>query len=995
MKTHTMFRLAIGLLVAFQVARADREVSGKVTVAETGEPLIGAQVIVKGQLVGTTTDIDGAYRLVIPDEEVTLSFTFIGYKSEDIVVGPGMDIVDAAMEEDVLKFSEVVVTGLASSVKRKNLANAVATVSGEELIPAPAQTLDGALSGKFAGINVRQNTGAPGGGMNVNLRGVSTIQGSTQPIYVVDGVIINNLANQSGIDVVTKATGAGSARPQGQPTNRVSDINPNDIENIEVLKGASAAALYGSKASNGVIIINTKRGRGGKTRFNISQKVGKRSLLKKMGHRVFETYAEAKSQYGADIAALGLRNSSDTTTWIGRNIDYEEELYSSGSGDLVETVVSAAGGTERTQFYISGQHMNEGGTIVNTGFERWSGRLNINHRFSDKARVRLSTNLIRTDSDRGVTGNDNTNITYGFSIGFTPSFIDIRAKDGVYPDHPTNPSNPLHTARVLVNNELTNRAIGSVQLDYSLFKRENMSLSWITSAGADFYAQENKVVSPADLQYEKTSSTPGQSVNTTANNLNTNLYSNLVHRMILPGSINLTTTAGLQYETQGWEQVFVHARGMVVGQTNVDLASAADVYHTRQLQQDRGFFVQEEINVRDRINVAFGMRGDRSSTLGDTDKWFTYPKFSISYQAGALAGIFDNFKPRLAWGQTGNLPTPTAKFTSFVPLNMGGIAGSLLSGVLGNPDIEPERTTELEYGVDFSFLQGLGSVEFTLYQQTIEDLILEVDQASSSGFTSKWENAAEMETRGVELSLVFNPIQTTALNWLSRVNFYKTSSEITKLEVDPFNMGGFATFLGTYRIEEGWSPTAIVGSETDANGNHIKLGDETPDFQMSFNNSFRVQNFTLQFLLDWKKGGDVINLAKLIYDLGGTTADYEDEKIYDTDGDGDEEPGKLGEWRLTVLGSQTAPYVEDGSYLKLRELNLFYDLDRKVIQDVFRGSISSLRLGISGRNLAMWTKYTGLDPEVSQFGNIAIGGSVDTNPFPSSRALYFTISLGI
>ncbi|MFQ6673831.1 MAG: SusC/RagA family TonB-linked outer membrane protein, partial [Fidelibacterota bacterium] len=828
MKTKYTLALAICLVLGIQVVKADRQVTGKVTVAETGDALAGAQIVVKGLLVGTTTDVDGNYRLLVPDEEVTLTVTFIGYKSEDVTVAQGVEVADVSMEEDILKLSEVVVTGLASTVKRRNLANAVATVSGDELIPSPVQTLDGALSGKFAGINVRQNTGAPGGGMNVNLRGVSTIQGSTQPIYVVDGVIVSNAANQSGIDVVTKATGAGSATPQGQPTNRIGDINPNDIESIEVLKGASAAALYGSKASNGVIIINTKRGTGGKTKISISHRVGQRSLLNKMGHRVFETYTEAKKQYGADIAALGLSNASDTTTWIGRNIDYEEELYAGGSGQLTETVISAAGGTERTQFYISGQHQDEGGTIVNTGFERWSGRLNINHRFSDKAKVRLSSNLIRSESNRGATGNDNTNITYGFSIGFTPSFLDLRAdSEGDFPDHPTNPSNPLHTAHVFVNKELTNRVIGSAHFDYSFFKKKNMSLNWVTSTGVDFYAQENNVYSPEGLQYEKTSTTPGQTVNTTVNSLNTNLYTNLVHRLILPGNTNLTTTAGLQYETQDWDQVFVHAKGLVVGQTNVDQASSADVFQTRRMQQDRGFFVQEEVNMNDQISVAFGMRGDRSSTLGDTKKWFTYPKFSVSYQAGALVGFFDNFKPRLAWGQTGNLPLATAKFTSLTPRNIGGLGGLVPSGILGNADIEPERTTELEYGIDFSFLDGWGSVEFTLYQQIIENLILEVDQAASSGATNKWENAAEMETKGIELSLRLNPIRSKNLNWMSRVNYYKTASEITKLDPDPFNMGGFATFLGTYRIEEGWSPTAIVGSEKqyeyDANGKLVPV----------------------------------------------------------------------------------------------------------------------------------------------------------------------------
>ncbi|MCH8011866.1 MAG: SusC/RagA family TonB-linked outer membrane protein [Candidatus Marinimicrobia bacterium] len=965
------------------------QITGKVTDAQTGESLVGANIVVKGTFIGTTTDIEGKYRLLLPEESATLVVSYIGYKSEEVTVATQMEVVDISMETDALKLSEVVVIGLATSVKKRNLANAVATISGDELIPSPAQTLDDALSGKFAGVNIRRNTGAPGGGTNVNLRGISTIQGSTQPLYVVDGIIVNNMANQSGIDVVSKATGAGSATPQGQPTNRIGDINPNDIESIEVLKGASAAALYGAKASNGVIIITTKKGRGGKTKFSISHKIGQRTLVGKMGHRKFETYTEAKDQYGEDIAKLGLGNSSDTTSWLNRNIDYEEELYTSGSGDLVETTVSAAGGDERTQFYVSGQHQSEGGSIVNTGFERWSGRLNLNHRFSEKAKLTLTTNMIRVETDRGVTGNDNTNITYGFSIGFTPSFLDITQNDdGSWPDHPTNPSNPLHTARVFVNNEQTNRVMGSVQFNYSFLKIENMSLDWVTTAGVDFYAQRNKVFSPAELQYEKNVDGPGQSVNTTTNSLNTNLYTNLVHRMILPGNINLTSTAGLQYETLDWDQVFIHAKGMVVGQTNVDQASSADVFHTRRLQQDRGFFVQEEVNVNDQFHVAFGLRGDRSSTLGDTEKWFTYPKFSASYQAGALAGIFDDFKARLAWGQTGNLPSPTVKFTSLDPINIDGIGGLSTSGILGNEDIKPERTTEIEYGVDFSFLKGLGSVEFTLYQQTIEDLILEVDQAASSGATSQWLNAAEMETKGTEFSLLLNPIRSKNLNWMSRITYYKTESEITKLDVDPFNMGGFATFLGTYRIEKGWSPTSIIGSDTTASGGIKKLGDETPDFQMSFNNTIKLSSFTLQFLLDVKRGGDIINLANLIYDLGGTTADY-DKMTLDPD-----KKTSNGPYRLSILGSQTAPYIEDGSYVKLREVSLFYDFGNEQVKKWFGGAVTSLRLGVSGRNLATWTDYTGLDPEVSQFGNVAIGGSVDTNPFPSSRSVYLLISMG-
>ena len=960
------------------------ELTGKVTDATTGEALPGAQVFVKGTFVGTTTDVAGAYSLEV-EENATVVVAYIGYRTQEETVS-GVEI-DFSMESDVLGQDEVVVTGLVSSVKRRNAANAVASVSGDDLVNAPTQTIDQALSGQFAGVNIRRNTGAPGGGVNVNLRGQSTLTGSTQPLYVIDGVIVNNDANQSGIDVVTAATGAGSSRPQGQPTNRIGDINPNDIESIEVLKGASAAAIYGAKASNGVVIIKTKRGRGGETKFNFSTKTGTSALLKTMGHRVFETYQEAEDQYGADVASLGNDASGN---WAGNDFDYEEILYGE-EGALTEHTLSATGGDGRTQFYIGGQYMDEGGIIKNTGYEKFSGRLNVDHRLSDKAKVSIATNLVRSEADRGVTGNDNTNMTYGFSIGFTPSFIDIRKNaDGSYPTHPLNPSNPLETAEYFVNNELTHRALGSLTLDYNLYRGVNQDLGLLAVAGADFYNQENQVFIPPFIQIEKSKDEAGQSVMTTTDNLNTNLSLNLVHKMKMSG-MNFNTTAGLQYETYDWNSVFVHATGMIPTQMNVDKASSQAVYHDRKMRQDRGQFFQEEITVGDNIYMAFSMRGDVSSTMGDTETKEWYPKMAASYQFGEFAGVFDNLKLRFANGQTGNMPQSKAKYTTMSSANIGGINGLVASSTMGNADIKPERTTETEFGVDFSVMDGLATVEATTYSQKISDLILLVDLAPSSGASYAWENGGEMETKGTELTLGINPtklISLGGLDWNFHMTYYSNESEVTKLNVDPYNYGGFATFLGTYRIEEGWSPTAIVGSETDADGNHIELGNENPDYRISYRNSLRMGDFELSFLIDHKEGGHAINLANLIYDLGGTTGDYDKEEL-DLDGDGTKSGN--GNERLTVLGGVTAPYIESTTYTALRDLSMSYTLPSSVSD---RLGFSYMRVGIAARNWWLKTDYTGLSPEVSQFGNEAIGGSVDTNPFPLSKSTYLTLSMG-
>ena len=1007
MKAPKLLLTTLLLLTFFNFAAgADRTVTGNISVAETGGPLPGTQILIKGTFTGTITDNDGNYVINIPVDEVTFIVTFIGFKTQEITLAPGVTSLDIEMEEDVLKTSGVVVTGLASTVKKRNLAHSVATISADELVPAPAQTLGGALAGKFAGINVSQNTGAPGGGISVNLRGVSTLVGATQPLYVIDGVIINNAANLAGLmDLITAAASAGSPNPQGQPVNRIADINPNDIANIEVLKGASAAAIYGSKAAGGVIIITTKSGGTGKTRIDVSQQFGFSTILNKIGHRKW-TAASAEEVYGAE--GLAAYNQNVETRGIGL-IDYEDELYGE-TGMLWETTVSARGGTNKTQFYISGMYKNDEGIVKNTGYKKYTAKINVKHRFSEKTKLDVYTSLIRSESDRAITGNDNTNTTFGFSLAFTPSFLDIRKcneadvgassarsecsglLEGDYPIHPFNPSNPLHTRDVLTNNEIVYRSILSTKLTHSLFRKANQNLDFIVLAGVDFYSQENKVFSPPDLQFERVSDTPGSSILGEAESVNSNLSLNLVHKYVTPSNTSYNTTFGFQFENIETNNLVVWATNLIPTQTNVDQASKVVSIQDITRQRERGFFIQQEVNFNDVIYVSGGLRGDRSSTIGDTDKFFMFPKGALSYR------LNDALKFRGAYGVTGNLPIANSKFTLLDPISIGGNSGLINEGTRGSADIKPERTREIELGLDWTGLDEKATLDATYFTQNITDLLLTAGFPSSSGYQFEIVNGGEMKTSGIELSLGLNLIHSQNTNWLSRINFYRTRSEITELTVPAYNTGGFATFLGTYRIEKGVSPTRIVGSETDANGNHLELGDETPDFQMSFNNSLRFGNFNLGFLWDWKKGGDVINLGKLLTDLGGTSGDYDTEGQYTlTASDGADLVVTLinGVGRLTVLGVQTAPYIEDGSYWKLRELNLSYNFSEQTVQGWFGGRLTYLRIGISGRNLLMFTDYLGYDPEVSQFGNLAVGRSVDTIPYPSAKSFFFNVSFGM
>ncbi len=964
-------RLGMWLILAvFTAGIAHAQtVTGTVTAKDNNDPIPGVNVSVKGTTIGTTTDVDGRYSIELPPDNRTLVFSFIGFRTLEADVPPGQNTLDVQMEEDVLGLDEVVVTGLATSVKRANLANAVGTISSKDLVPAPAQTLERALSGKIAGLSISQNTGAPGGGINVNLRGTSTITGSTQPLYVIDGVIVDNSAIQSGLDLVTAATGAGSSTPQGQPTNRIADINPNDIESIEVLKGASAAAIYGSKATNGVVIITTKRGTRGRTTLNVTQQVGFTHILHKIGTRQFtpET-AEALVPGGAQL----LQQNGQ--------LDYEDLLYGQ-TGLLSETTANLSGGDKDTRYYVGVLAQTEDGIVKNTGYDKYSGRVNVEQRFGKRLKVNVNTQLVRSRSDRSITGNENQGATtLGFAYAFTPPFIDLRpGPDGKFPPGPAG-SNPLHTIEVLKNRETVNRGIASVNLTYNLFRTENQNLDVVVQGGGDFYSAEHKVVSPPELQFEKAKDLPGVSVAGETTSLSTNLYLNLVHFYSTPSNVTFSTTGGYQYETRNFNNVLVQAQGLVVTQENIDQSSSLNGFQTRLIQRERGVFFQEEVNIQEKYFLTAGFRADASSRIGDTSKFFFYPKAAASVRLSAFdfwkTDFFRELKLRAAFGRTGNLPLARAKFTSLQAENIAGLGGVLVPTLEGNPDINPEITQEFEVGLDATFWQDKATLEFTYYTQDITDLILQNNLPPSSGFSNQFINAGDMTTQGIELSLGLTPVRSSKFSWTSRVNFFKSWSEITKLEVDPFETGGFALSLGQFQIEKGKSPTTIVG--LDEAGNKVKFGDENPDFQLGWVNDVTYGNFSLSFLWDWKQGGDVINLGLFLTDLGGISPDLDTPK---------------GQARAAGKGG-TGRYVEDGTYLKLREASLTYNFSREQVQRWFGGQVQNLSVGVSGRNLIMITDYSGYDPEVSQFGNLAIGRSVDVLPFPSSRFFYFKVSLG-
>jgi TonB-dependent SusC/RagA subfamily outer membrane receptor len=435
----------------------ERTVSGTVRDSLTGAPIEVARVGVVGSITAVSTGPGGQFVLTgVPAGDVILLVRAVGYLRREIPVGAGTSTVSVSLTKDVFKMEEIVVTGQATGVARRNLANAIATVGSEDIGVHPTASLEQQLQGKVAGAEISTNGGAPGGGVQVRLRGVTSVNATAEPLYIVDGIIVSDVAIPSNANAITGAAGGSNpALTQDGQVNRIADLNPNEIESIEILKGASAAAIYGGRAANGVVIIKTKRGAPGTERVGISQRFGFSSLMRKIGSRRVATAADVDAVKGAGTGALYCPGGTCPF------YDHEEEL--GGEKRLaVETSANITGGTQNTRYYASGTLENTPGIITNTSFRRHSVRLNLDQFVSSKLNLQLNTNVIHTRADRGITNNDNNGVSYYYVLTGTPSFVDLRAKpDGTFPNNPFQASNPLQTAALVSNKEDVWRFIAS------------------------------------------------------------------------------------------------------------------------------------------------------------------------------------------------------------------------------------------------------------------------------------------------------------------------------------------------------------------------------------------------------------------------------------------------------------------------------------------------------------------------------------------------------
>jgi TonB-linked SusC/RagA family outer membrane protein len=980
--------LAAGMLALASgpLAAQERVLSGTVKDSATNAPIASATLAIKGTRLIVHAKDNGTFVLPgVPDGPVVLQVRYVGYRKQDLNIGADQTQIDVALARDVLKLEEIVVTGQATGIERKNLASAVAVVTSEDMNATPSASVEQQLVGKVAGADIQSNSGAPGGGVQMRLRGTTSINASASPLYVVDGIVVSDVAIPSNQNAVTgAAAGGNTSTDQDAQVNRIADINPNDIQSIEILKGASASAIYGGRASNGVVIITTRRGQVGKPQVSLTQRFGFSELSRTVGSRTFETAAEVDQVYGpGTAAAVGYTP--------GLKFDLERQL--AHRKDLAnETFLSMSGGGEGTQYYMSGQVQNSPGIIDNTGFKRQSVRLNLDQRVSPRVHATLNTNVIHTLSERGLTNNDNTTTSFGVVLAFTPSFTNLkRRSDGSFRDNPFVPSNPLQTAALMKNDENVWRFLGAGTVDVDLFTNARQSLKLIGRGGLDFFNQENALFFPPDLQFEPNDGELGTSLLKQSNNTNLNLDINAVHTYTpASGAWTATTSTGIQHTRRNLDIVQNEGYNLVGGQENVDNATRKVIIRNRSLARNLGYFLQEEVLAdQDRLLVSLGIRADQSSLNADASKLYWFPKASSSYRFVKPASFLDEFKLRMAYGESGNEPDYGQKFTRLdASQNIGGLPTLIPLGTIGARDLRPEREREIEGGFDAYLWNQTATLEFSVYQKNLSDLLVPRQLHESSGYVTEFLNGGAMKTKGLEIAMAVQPIQRRDLNWLSRITFSTTKSTITKLDVPAFETGGFGTSIGAFKIQKGASATQMVGNDTLADGSVVvrKVGEANPKWRMGFVNDFTWKNFTLHTVVDWQHGGSILNLTKLLYDFGGVTRDY-DKPI----------PGStqtVGERRLSGFGLVTRNWIEDASFVKLRELTLSYNLPPGLVGGLWRGARYS-RVSLSARNIFLSAGYDGLDPEVSNFGNQPIARNIDVAPFPPSRSFWLTFDLGL
>ncbi|WP_234567315.1 SusC/RagA family TonB-linked outer membrane protein [Rhodohalobacter sp. 614A] len=995
------------LFFATSIYAQQRTIRGTVSSAETGETLPGVNIVIKGTLSGTATDMDGNFSLNVSDPNAILVFSSVGYKSLEVEVGSS-EVLDVTLEEDIGSLEELIVVGYGTQ-RRVEVTSAISSVPADEIAQQTTTNINQAMQGRVAGVNVTENSGAPGAGISVDVRGIGTI-GNSSPLYVIDGI----------------------------PGGDLNSINPQNIKSIEILKDASAAAIYGANGANGVVLVTTKGGRVGRPQIDFDMTYGIQQLSNTVDVLNAEEYATLQNEARA---ASGLETYWDNPSSLGKGTNWQDEL--SRNAALQQYNLSASGGTEDLQYFVSGGFYEQEGVLVGSGFERGSIQANADYKINDYFKIGNRLSLARTT--QSAIPEDYPFATDNRIVGaleMSPTVPVYRNGQFAGPQGDFEGSgqgpNPVGLATI---NDVKNQISNVVNRAYvQLTPLENLVIK--SELGVDYTDGSYFEFNPT-YRWGITSNSIAQLYRAESNSYGWTSQTTATYETIIQQDHELDLLAGFSVSESRYESLDASAQGFI--SENVRVISAADQINS--LSE----YVEEEgmIGYFGRVNYAYqgkylftgNIRVDGSSKFGEGNRYGVFPSFSAGWrlsQEKFLSDVdaIDDLKLRVSWGKSGNSQIGNYNYATRLNLSQYYVLGNgqeIVPGVapnsVPNEDVKWETTTQTNIGIDLAMMREKINFTVDYYIKNTTDMLVPVPIPSSSGITeAPYQNAGEVENRGLEISLMH---QNSVGDF-----YYKIGGNFATVKNEVLDLGGglpipspilYRESVRLTRTEEGRSVGEFYGYKTDGlfqtqqdidnhatqpgaapgdirfvdtNGDGVindsdrtYLGSPIPDFQFGITANFSYKNFDLRMLFSGVYGNKLIN-----------TMGY---RLLNGSHIGNKMAGALDRWtgpgtsndmpRMTWNDPNdnariSDRYVQDGSYLRLKNIQLGYNLSQDLSSSI---GVRELRVYVSARNLFTITNYDGFDPELGKVDNNNLNYGIDMGSYPVPRSFNVGLSVGL